>query len=383
MTAVAARLVRNPTFWLWLPVLVIPPLLVLNAGVGEHDPGTDITVLGVLSAFVACLPLVLRRRLGFFQLAPILTAGIVLVLWALDPGDMVTLIPAVALSEIANRRDRRYVLWTAVFVTPCVMVSIAPYADDGSEFVTLVLRNLAYCWLALAAGDAARSRREAVERTAAAAEEGALRRLGEERLRIARDVHDVVAHAMVAINVQAGVAAHLIDRDPDQARSALREIKAASGEALTDLRATLGVLRDRDASPPIDPTTGVGDFEDLATGLRAAGVTVTFEVEPPPVVPAAVGAAAYRIVQEALTNALRHASPTAVTVRVAGDGDALAIEVVNDGAARPAGAGGGSGNGVRGMQERAVALGGSLEAHAVGGGWRVAARLPLGVRTTA
>ena len=95
--------------------------------------------------------------------------------------------------------------------------------------------------------------REAIERAAAASEEEALRRLGDERLRIARDVHDVVAHAMVAINVQAGVAAHLIDRDPEQARSALREIKASSGEALADLRATLGVLRDPDAAAPVAP----------------------------------------------------------------------------------------------------------------------------------
>jgi signal transduction histidine kinase len=372
---VVARLVRTPRFWAWLPVVVLPPVLVLDAALST-DHGKDVTVVSVLTTVVACLPLVVRDRLRFVVLAPLITAGIVLVLWGLEPGDTVVLIPAVALAELAARTDRRHLVGIALGVIPCVVVSIVPFSDDAGELFSLVLRNLAFCLLALAAGDAVRSRREAVERAAAASEEQALRRLGEERLQIARDVHDVVAHAMVEINVQAGVAAHLIDRDPEQARSALRHIKAASGDALNDLRATLGVLRRAEGAPPVEPTAGVEDLEELAGGLRAAGVAVTFDVEPLPAGASAVQAVVYRIVQEALTNALRHARASTVRVRVARDGDAVEVEVRDDGAG--GGGPGGAGQGLRGMRERAAAIGGTVECGAApGGGWRVAARLPV------
>jgi len=376
MTVVLAGLARSRRFWAWLPVAALPPVLVLDAALSP-DHGT-VTVTGVVAAVVACLPLVIRDRLPFVVLAPILTGGIVLVLWQLEPGDTVVLIPAVALAELATRTERRRLAGIAVLVLPCVMVSIAPFADDAGEFFSLVLRNLAFCLLALAAGDAVRSRREAVEEGAAASEEHALRRMGEERLRIARDVHDVVAHAMVEINVQAGVAAHLLDRDPEQARSALREIKAASGTALNGLRSTLGVLRDPDGGAPVEPTAGLDDLDDLAAGLRAAGVRVTFAVDPLPAGASAVETVVYRVVQEALTNVLRHAGASAVHVRVAREDDAVGVEVRDDGAGTATGAPAGAGQGLRGMRERAAAIGGTVESGpAPGGGWRVAARLPV------
>ena len=376
MSRVAPRLARTPGLTAWLPVLLLPPVLVLDAAIAtEH--GKPITVAGVLSAVVACLPLVVRSRVPFAVLAPLLTAGIVLTLALLEPGDTVFLIPAVALADIAMRVDRRRTIRIGLLTVPCVVVSVLPFAESTAELFSIVLRNVAYCFVALAAGDAVRSRREAVERAGAASEEEALRRLGEERLRIAREVHDVVAHAMVAINVQSGVAAHLLDRDPEQARSALREIKAASGAALTDLRATLGVLRDPDGAAPVAPAADLSALDDLAAGLRAAGVRVELDVDDLDRVGSAVHAAAYRIVQEALTNVLRHApTASAVDVRVGVEGDELALAVQDDGAA--AGAPGSGGNGVRGMRERAEALGGSLEAGPrPEGGWRVAARLPL------
>jgi signal transduction histidine kinase len=373
--AVAARLARNATVTAWLPVAVLPPLLVLDAALTSDGP--RVTVLGALAAVVGCLPLVLRRRLGFLALAPLLTAGIVLTLWRLEPGNTVVLIPMVALVELAERGDRRRTLWIAVAVVPCVVVSIAPFADDAAELVSLVIRNVALCLLALAIGDVARSRREAVERLLSAREADARRRLGEERLRIARDVHDVVAHAMVAINVQAGVAAHLIDRDPQQAQSALRDIKATSGEALTNLRAALGVLRGGEDGAPVAPATGLHDLEELAGRLRAAGVRVDVDVADIADVPAAVQTAGYRIVQEALTNVLRHANATAARGSVAREDGALRVEVVDDGLGAGARGPGGSGNGVRGMRERAAALSGTLESGpADPRGWRVLARLP-------
>jgi len=375
MNRVASRLARSQRFWDWLPVALLPPVLVLDAALNGDGPG--VTPAGVLVAIAACLPLVLRRRCGFAVMAPLVTAGVSAVLWQLEPGDTVVLIPAVALAEIASRTGRRRVLWYAAAVVPCVLVGAGPFADGAGELFSILLRNVAYCWLALAAGDAVRSRREAVERAAAASEQEALRRVGEERLRMAQDVHDVVAHAIVEINVQAGVAAHLIDRDPDQARTALRNIKAASGDALTDLRATLGILRGGDA--PIAPTERE-DFDGLAAGLRAAGVDVTMRCDPQP--PGVLRTATYRIVQEALTNVLRHARATSVRVLVRADADAVDIEVRDDGTG--GGGSGGAGQGLRGVRERAAALGGSAESGPdPGGGWVVRAKLPSQIGTPA
>jgi signal transduction histidine kinase len=165
-----------------------------------------------------------------------------------------------------------------------------------------------------------------------------------------------------------------VDRDAEQARSALREIKAASGEALTDLRAALGVLRDGDAATR--PAAGLRDLDELAAGLRAAGVRVELDVADVAAVPAPVQAAGYRIVQEALTNVLRHAGASVARVSVAREDGALRLEVLDDGAG--SGATGGSGSGLRGMRERAAALSGTVESGpADPRGWRVLARLPL------
>jgi len=370
-----AALTRNAAFMAWLPVVVLPPLLVLDAAITEDGP--DVTLAGVLAAVVGCLPLVLRSRLPFTAMAPLLTAGILLVLWGIEPANTVVLIPMLALGELAARGDRRHSLWVGLAVAPCVVVGVLPFANDAAELAEHVVRNFALCLLALAGGDIVRSRREAVERLVAVQEEKALRRLGEERLRIAREVHDVVAHAMVAINVQAGVAAHRLDRDPEQARSALRDIKATSGEALTDLRATLGVLRATDAGAPVGPAAGLHDLEPLTAGLRAAGIRVELDVAPVRL-PSPVDAAGYRIVQEALTNVLRHADASAVRVSVAGEDAAVRLEIVDDGTGSRRAAADGTGHGVRGMRERAAALNGTLESGpAPEGGWRVSARLPL------
>ena len=210
--ALLDRLARSSTLRTWLPVAVLLPVLLAEALL-TPDHGPDVTAFGPVAAVVGCLPLVLRGRLGFLALGPLLTAGIVLILFALEPGNTVVLIPMVALYDLATRSDRRHNVWVGLAVVPCVVVSVLPFADDGGELFSVVVRNVALCGLALAVGDMVRSRREAIE-------EEAQRRTGEERLRIAREVHDVVAHAMVAINVQAGVAAHRLDQDPEQAHRA-------------------------------------------------------------------------------------------------------------------------------------------------------------------
>jgi signal transduction histidine kinase len=206
-------------------------------------------------------------------------------------------------------------------------------------------------------------------------EEEARRLVAEDRLRIARDLHDSVAHAMATISVQAGAAEHVLDRRPDAAKEALAAIRRASGDVLDELGAMLTLLRDDGERADRAPTPGLDRVADLVATSRANGLAVTLALDGPlDAVPAAVGTAAYRIVQESLTNVLRHAprATAAVTVR-AGPGGALEVSVTDDGA----GAGGatdGTGVGIRGMRERAAATGGSVTAGpAPGGGFAVRA----------
>ena len=209
------------------------------------------------------------------------------------------------------------------------------------------------------------------------------RRAGEERMRIARDLHDVVAHNISVINVQANTALHLMDRQPDRARSALTTINEVSGQALVELRSVLGVLRAVDEGAPRAPAPGLARLGDLADTAAAAGLAVRVEESGQSVpLPADVDLAAYRIVQEALTNSARHSGGTKATVRIVYGEDALMVDVHDDGAprppGRPPGPPRGAGSGIAGMTERAAALGGTLQAGPrPGGGFAVQARLPL------
>jgi signal transduction histidine kinase len=204
-----------------------------------------------------------------------------------------------------------------------------------------------------------------------------------ERLRIARELHDVVAHSFAAIALHAGVAEHVIDHRPDQVGEALRAIKAVSGEASRELRAILGVLRRVDDGRAAAPSRGVGGLDALAETTSRTGVPtrVAISGRPRPLL-AAVDQAAYRIVQESLTNVLRHAGPASASVRVTYEPNQLVVEVVDDGHAPDPGNGGGSpgtGHGIAGMRERALAFGGQLQAgRRTGGGFRVRATLPFG-----
>jgi signal transduction histidine kinase len=227
----------------------------------------------------------------------------------------------------------------------------------------------------LSAAELIRARRQRAIAVANRLQEEKRRLASEERLAIARDLHDVVAHNISVINVQANTALHLMDRQPERAREALTAIHEVSRQALGELRSVLGVLRTDGAEPPLLPSPGLDRLGELAAHTRTAGIAVRVEREGVPrPVPAGVDAAAYRIVQEALTNAVRHSGGHAATVRLCYDPDALTIEVDDDGrAAGPPQ----PGNGVAGMTERARALGGTLDAGPrPGGGFRVLARLP-------
>jgi signal transduction histidine kinase len=205
-----------------------------------------------------------------------------------------------------------------------------------------------------------------------------------ERLRIARELHDVVAFSFATIGIQAGVAVHLANKRPDVAAEALREIKAISGEASRELRAILGVLR-RTAGAGDAPFHGVAAFDSLAATTSGAGLPTRVVVSGRArSLPPAVDRAAYRIAREALTNALRHAGPASAVVTVRYEPDRLVIEVLDDGRGAergPAEPAPGGGHGIAGMRERALALGGELDAGSQPlGGFRVRASLPVGVQ---
>lgn len=242
----------------------------------------------------------------------------------------------------------------------------------------------AWLLVLLSVAEVVRVRRERALEAERTREEEMRRRAGEERMRIARELHDVLAHNISLINVQAGVALHLMDERPEQARTALAAIKQASKDALRETRSVLGVLRQVDEEEPRAPAPGLARLDDLVSGATATGLSVRTEIEGMPRrVPGEIDQAAYRIIQEALTNVTRHAGAASATVRVAyGDRD-LVVQVDDDGPGTDArGASDsnpGGGHGIRGMRERAAAMGGELEAgpRGDGAGFRVRARLPL------
>jgi signal transduction histidine kinase len=207
--------------------------------------------------------------------------------------------------------------------------------------------------------------------------------VSEERLRIARELHDVVAHSMSLIAVKAGVANHVAASRPEEAADALRVIEDTSKQALTEMRRVLGVLRTDDAPrDELAPAPGLGNLPELAERAASAGVRVILDLRADPDLPTGVSLSGYRIVQEALTNVIRHAAPARCAVTVTARDGEVRIEVVDDGAGRgvpPAEHH--PGHGLAGMRERALACGGEFTAgpHS-GSGFRVNARLPYQAR---
>jgi signal transduction histidine kinase len=259
-------------------------------------------------------------------------------------------------------------------------VAVGFLVDDNRPSLAHLAGVAAWLVVVLVVAEAVRGRSERAAEAERAREELARRRASEERLRMARELHDVLAHNISLINVQAGVALHLLDERPEQARTALAAIKDASKEALGELRSVLGVLRRVDEAEPRDPAPGLARLETLVSRAEAAGLRVLTEVEGEPrALPAGLDLAAYRIVQEALTNVARHADASTANVRLAYGPGELTLVVDDDGDSTGSVVTVGTGSGIAGMQERAVALGGELDAGPrPGGGFRVRARLPLG-----
>jgi signal transduction histidine kinase len=237
----------------------------------------------------------------------------------------------------------------------------------------------AWLLVVLGAGEAVRIRRERVAAAARIRAEEARRRASEERLRMARELHDSLGHYLSVISVQSGVALNLNQHLPEQARASLEAVKHASKEALRELRSVLGILRQNGEPAPRSPTSTLARLADLVAQASAPGLEIRAQTEgtvrP---LPFGVDAAAYRIVQEALTNVARHAGPAAATVLVRYGEEKLTVQVDDDGRGPGACPQPASGKGIPGMRERVAALGGELYAGPrPGGGFRVLAQLPL------
>jgi signal transduction histidine kinase len=327
-------------------------------GQAESRPGS----FGIMLLIIAGVALAARRRFPGTVLGVVLAAT----LGAKALGAQYVWLALIVAFFTAVLRGRR---WAAI--ASLVIGYAASVWDAGAEFALLLAAGL-ITLLSVAELSRALNARAAADRRGR--EEAIRRRASEERLAIARDLHDVVAHSISVINVQANTALHLMDRQPLRAREALTAIREVSGQTLGELSAVLGVLRD--TSAPLAPAPGVARLDDLAARARSAGFEVSVAAEGSVRdLPAGVDAAAYRIVQEALTNAVRHSGGHVASVRLRYGPDALVIDVTDDG--RDASASGGSGSGVAGMGERARALGGTLTAGPrAEGGFRVLARLP-------
>jgi signal transduction histidine kinase len=355
----------------------------------RDQPGPESDVVNLITGPLLALTLLWRRR---SPLAMILAfAGITLTNEALDggafsfpatgdPGDeapFASLLTAgVAFYSLGVHADeRRATIGLVVGVIAFwVTVFVSAQVDFGSFFFSTTLAVAP--WLA---GRVVRSRRLRLAAAEREQEQRARIAVGDERARIARELHDVVAHSVGVIVVQAVGARRVFDRDPERAREALESIEQTARTALADMRSSLGVLRREGDERTLAPQPGIDDLNDLIEQATAGSLTVELAVEGKPVpLPQAIDLSAYRIVQEALTNVIKHASAARalVTVRYL-DGE-LEIEVADDGAGAPVGAADGSGLGLVGMRERVDSHGGRLHTGAGrDGGFVVRASLPL------
>jgi signal transduction histidine kinase len=342
----------------------------------QHQPerrALDTVALTLLIAGAAAL--VFRRRYPGRVL--ILTNGITLLYLLLDYPKGPNFVITITAFFTAVIEGRRLMAW-AVLAAEFVMFPWLPYILGNEPAPTSIEMFGLAGWLLVLAivAEMAHLRQQRLMRIR---EEEARRRAGEERLRIARELHDVLGHNISLISVQAGVALHLMDKRPEQARVALAVIKDASKETLRELRSVLDVLRQAYEEPLRYPSPGLASLDDLVARAAEAGLQVhTRVLGDINGLPASVDLAAFRIVQEALTNVMRHSGQTSSSVQVIHTGQELTLQIdnaVSSDLSRPQN---GSGQGILGMKERATALGGIVEAGArPNGGFRVFAWLPL------
>jgi signal transduction histidine kinase len=382
VVAALRGLLRGPDFDVALAFIAFAALLI-DPVVGHKVK--ELTPLAAALAVLTAAPLALRRR---FPLGVLVTVVPLLLacLAAFHPNRAAVGIVVVVVFTVGLHGDRARALVVGALMAPVVAAGVLVTSHRlGGDSVPEAVAYLALVLGALAAGDAIRARQELV-RVLAQEEErdrAALvqHRFDQQRLRYAHELHDVVGHALVAINVRASAAAHLARRDqPVSPVTALDEIASTSAEALGELRAALKGLRsDGIDGAPLRPRAGLADLGELISGVKGAGLTVDLDMEmAAETVPEAIGHAGYRIVQEGLTNVLRHSTADHARVQIGQAEGALVVEVLDRGQARTGTGTGTGGHGLLGMRERAAALSGSCEAGPVpGGGWHVRARIPL------
>ncbi|MCI8469470.1 MAG: two-component sensor histidine kinase [Eggerthellaceae bacterium] len=343
------------------------------------------TPAAIVAVAVTTFPLVLRRRCPWPALV------IVLLAWAFFQTQMgavsMSLIgPLVAVFTVAYTCSRAQAV--AAGVGACVVVLVAGAASPLHALASLTLvQNLAFVAAAALAGYALHVRQDylrAAEDRAADAERRreteAQRRVEEERVRIAREVHDITAHSLSAVSIQAAAAERLIDRDPEAAREAIAAARATAKGALEEIRAMIGVLRAGDAGAETRPTEGTDRLPDLVAYLEGAGVAAQLRADGyrREGVPAYVDVALFGIAREAVTNVVRHAGATRATITLEPDGSDVVLTVADDGRGADGGALASGGHGIEGMRERVHLLGGAFQAGpGPAGGFSVSARIPL------
>jgi signal transduction histidine kinase len=336
-------------------------------------------------ALLHTLPLAARRRFPGTVLATSVASGLAVAAIGLPP-EILVMVILVAVYSVAAYGDRWVSLaGLAAAELGSAAVQLTPGRFNAPTVVTNTL-VIGAAWLLGHFVGVRRAYTARVERTAElerARAEQARRAVAEERLRLARELHDVVAHSISVIAVQSGVGAHIAKTQPEEAAKALAAIEATSRAALTELRRLLGVLRQEgEPEGSLAPVPGLADLDGLLAEVAKAGLGVRLRVEgTPSPLPAGVDLSAYRIVQEALTNVVKHAGPARAQVVVGYRDHEVTVEVTDDGRGVTVPTGDGRarvGHGLIGMRERVQVFGGDLETGPrPGGGFRVAARLPF------
>jgi signal transduction histidine kinase len=365
----------------YLVALSIAVFLVVEMATNELAPAS-LLVLAVIAAFA----LLFTRDAPF--VAPLvagvaLTAGI-----AIDPDAMYDMTaPFLALLfmswSVATYNDKaRAIAGLVAFQLVGLIANIAFREQNGVADFFFIGLFVSVAWATgyllsrrAAQTRAVLERAAQLEREAAAAAE---RAVIEERQRIARELHDVIAHSVSVMTVQAGAVRRLLREEQTKEREALETVEATGRQALTEMRRLVGLLREQGSMPEFSPQPGLGTIDSLLDGVRAAGLPVDLEVEGAPhELAPGVDLAAYRVVQEALTNALKYAGPAHAWVFVKWGDDQLELEIANDGRSNGTGAGGGQG--LDGMRERVAMYGGEITSGTRDeGGYIVRARLPIG-----
>jgi signal transduction histidine kinase len=355
-----------------LALCFLAAALATTGGAGAGFESRD--GIAMVLVLLATVPYVARRYapLPVFTVSVVATAALFV---RHNHGGALPMVVAIGAFTVAAYRPAREVLVaTVVLFTAFVCMLVANSPEFGSTQFVLSVAVYAATMLAGWTWQSRRLRVDALEREQDAV---AMEAAADERLRIAQELHDVVAHSLGVIAVQAGVGMHVIDSDREEARRAFENISRTSRSSLADIRRTLGMVRAGEHRPAYAPIPGLADLPRLVDDVRGAGLRVELTISEARDVPSGVNLAAYRIVQEALTNTLRHARASRAVVTLHVDAGGLHIVVADDGIGATGG-GRPGGHGLVGMRERVAVYGGSLDAGpAPSGGFRVEATLPF------